>query len=68
VQTTANLEFTGLTQIWVNSKALIGMFSQTDGSTCEFWVNPVNFTLQVSYCDRTNISMAIVEMEAEFGW
>ena len=27
-----------------------------------------DFTLQVSYCDRTNISMAIVEMEAEFGW
>jgi hypothetical protein len=29
---------------WVNSKAFIGIFSQTAGSTCEFWVNPVNFT------------------------
>jgi hypothetical protein len=28
-----------------NSKALIGIFSQTAGSTCEFWVNPVDFTL-----------------------
>jgi hypothetical protein len=26
-------------------KALIEIFSQTAGSTCEFWVNPVNFTL-----------------------
>jgi hypothetical protein len=25
-------------------KALIGISSQTAGSTCEFWVNPVNFT------------------------
>jgi hypothetical protein len=40
-----NLKFTGLTQIWVNSKALMGISSQTAGSTCEFWVNPVNFTL-----------------------
>jgi hypothetical protein len=31
-------------RVWVNSKALIGIFSQTAGSTCEFWVNPVNFT------------------------
>jgi hypothetical protein len=27
-------------------KALIEIFSHTAGSTCEFWVNPVNFTLQ----------------------
>jgi hypothetical protein len=27
-------------------KAIIGIFSQTAGSTCEFWVNPVNFTLE----------------------
>ena len=27
-------------RIWVNSKALIGIFSQTAGSTCEFWVYP----------------------------
>jgi hypothetical protein len=25
-------------------KALIGIHRQTAGSTCEFWVNPVNFT------------------------
>jgi hypothetical protein len=29
---------------WVNSKALVGIFSQTAGSTCEFLVSPVNFT------------------------
>ena len=40
-----NLKFTGLTQkIWANSKALIWIFSQTAGSTCNLWVNPVNFT------------------------
>ena len=33
-------------RIWVNSEALIGIFSQTAGSTCEFWVNPVNFTFR----------------------
>jgi hypothetical protein len=27
-------------------KALIGIYSQNAGSTCEFWVNPVNFTLK----------------------
>jgi hypothetical protein len=43
-----NLNFTGLTQNLVNSKALIEIFSQTAGSTCEFWVNPVNFTFQAS--------------------
>jgi hypothetical protein len=43
-----NLKFTGLNQIWVNSKALIGIFSQTAGSTCEFCVNPVNCT----FCPR----------------
>jgi hypothetical protein len=37
--------FTGLTQIWVNSKALVGTFSQTAGSTCQFWVNRVDFTV-----------------------
>jgi hypothetical protein len=26
-------------------EVLIGISSQTAGSTCEFWVNPVNFTL-----------------------
>ena len=26
-------------------EALIGIFSQTVGSTCKFWVEPVNFTL-----------------------
>jgi hypothetical protein len=26
------------------NKALIEIFSQTAGSTCEFWANPVNFT------------------------
>jgi hypothetical protein len=41
------LKFTGLTQNrWVNSKALVGIFSQTSGSTCEFWVNPVDFTFR----------------------
>ena len=25
-------------------KALIGIYSQTAGSTCEFWVNRMNFT------------------------
>jgi hypothetical protein len=40
-----NLKFTGLTQkIWANSKALIWIFSQTAGSTCNLWVNPVDFT------------------------
>jgi hypothetical protein len=24
----------------------MGIFSQTAGSTCEFWVNPVNFTFR----------------------
>ena len=28
-------------------RALIGIFSQTGGSTCECWVNPVSFTLCV---------------------
>jgi hypothetical protein len=28
------------------SKALIGIFSQTAGSTCECWVNPVTFTFR----------------------
>ena len=43
-----NLKFTGYgwSRIWVNSKAPIGIFSQTAGSTCEFWVNPVNFTFE----------------------
>jgi hypothetical protein len=39
-----SLKFTGLTQNMVNSKALIGIFSQTAGSTCNLWVNPVDFT------------------------
>ena len=42
-----NLNFTGLTQNLVNSKALKGIFSQTAGSTCEFWVNLVSF---LPYC------------------
>ena len=32
----SNLKFTGGPKIWVNSKALIGTFSQTSGPTCEF--------------------------------
>ena len=42
----------GLTQQnhWVNSKALIGIFSQTSRSTCECWVNFVNFTFILEYC------------------
>ena len=27
-------------------QALIGIFSQIAGTSCEFWVNPVNFTFQ----------------------
>ena len=30
--------------MWAIFRALIGIFSQTAGSTCEVWVNPVNFT------------------------
>jgi hypothetical protein len=30
----------------------IGIFSQTAGSTCEFWVNPVNFTLAAAATPR----------------
>ena len=33
-------------------KALIGIFSQTAGSTCKFWVNPVDFTFAVSSLGR----------------
>jgi hypothetical protein len=40
--------------IWVNSKALIGIFSQTAGSTCEFWANPVNFTCQVYVLEQAD--------------
>ena len=32
--------------------ALIGIFTQTAGSTCEFWVNPVNFTFHVAGLER----------------
>ena len=32
--------------IWVNSKALIMNSIKTAGSTCNFWVNPVNFTFR----------------------
>jgi hypothetical protein len=39
----SSLKFTGLTRI---SKDLIGIFSQTSGPTCEFWVSPVNFTFR----------------------
>jgi hypothetical protein len=40
-----NLKFTGLTQnLGQLQQSLIGIFSQTAGSTCEFWVNPVNYT------------------------
>ena len=41
-----NLKSIGLTQnLGFNSKALIGIFSQTAGSACEFWVNHVDFTV-----------------------
>ena len=43
---TINLKFTGLTQnLGQLDTALIGIFSQTAGLACEFWVNPVDFTL-----------------------
>jgi hypothetical protein len=43
-----NLKSIGLTQnLGFSSKALIGIFSQTAGSACELWVNPVDFTVQV---------------------
>ena len=46
---TINLKFTGLTQnLGQLDTALIGIFSQTAGSACEFWVNPVNFTLRLA--------------------
>jgi hypothetical protein len=35
----------GWRKLWVNFRYLIGIFSQNAGSTCEFWVNPVDFTL-----------------------
>jgi hypothetical protein len=39
-----NLKFTGLTQnLGQLYEALIGIFTQTAGSTCAFWVSPVNF-------------------------
>jgi hypothetical protein len=37
----------GWPRIWVNSKARIGIFSQTAGSARGFWANPVDFTLCV---------------------
>jgi hypothetical protein len=37
-------------EIWVNSKALIEILSQTAGSTCESWVNPVNVTFRAAWC------------------
>jgi hypothetical protein len=33
------------------TKALIGIFSQTAGSTCEFWVCPVDFTVVIQIVD-----------------
>jgi hypothetical protein len=33
-------------RVWANSEALTWVFSQTAGSTCEFWVNPVNSTFR----------------------
>ena len=43
-----NLKFTGLTQnLGQRYGSLIGISIQNAGPTCEFWVNPVNFTLQM---------------------
>jgi hypothetical protein len=33
-------------RIWVDFKALMEIFSQTAGSACELWANPVNFTVR----------------------
>jgi hypothetical protein len=38
----------GWPRIWVNSKAFIGIFSQTSGSSYTFWANPVGSTSQAS--------------------
>ena len=42
-QATSNPQ--GSPRIWASSKALVGIFSQTSGSTCEFWFNPVHSTV-----------------------
>jgi hypothetical protein len=45
----SSLQCTGLEpRILLNSNAHIGTFSQTAGSTCKFWVNPVNVTFRPS--------------------
>jgi hypothetical protein len=47
------LTFTGSTQNLgqlLNSKVLMGIFSQTTGSTCEFWVQPVGSIFHHGRC------------------
>jgi hypothetical protein len=44
---TDKVKFTGLTQtLGQLQQPLIGILSQTAGSTDKFWVNPVNFRLK----------------------
>jgi hypothetical protein len=47
-----NLKSQGWPRVWVSSTALVGIFSQTAGSTCKFWVNPVNFTFRVGLVEK----------------
>ena len=57
---TCNLQ--GLTQNLGQLKARIGIFSQTAGSTCEFWANPVDFTLRLRL-GRRGGRPRVVELE-----
>jgi hypothetical protein len=54
------LKSTGLTQ----NIGIIGIFSQTAGSTCEFRVNPVNFTLGTRRYYSCTATLANVDMSA----
>jgi hypothetical protein len=56
----------GCPRTWANSKALIGIFSQTPASTCEFWVSPVHFTFAPA-CSRRHFAAKRANMYADRG-
>jgi hypothetical protein len=55
-----NLKFTGLSQNLGQLYARIGILSQTAGPACEFWINPVNFTVRY---EDAGLNAGLVERE-----
>jgi hypothetical protein len=45
----------------------MGIFSQTAGSTCEFWVNPVDFTFPLQAADRPGLGGRVARVKVQPG-